>query len=224
MMLTAFHQLKRQLQHESTREYKARGILVKRCPNCQINPQACICNLRPSLDIDLDILLIFHRDEVFKPSNTGRLIADAFPYNSYAFCWHRKEPPVALLNIINDPSRECVVVFPATPEQNRQLIDKQQLITNTDKQLTLIFLDATWRQARKMFNLSKWLVNCKVLILDPTDKALYSSRKASDEAHLSTAESAALALMHLGREFHGEALHEFFVTFNKAYSDMRSNR
>ncbi|MCW9017250.1 MAG: DTW domain-containing protein, partial [Kangiellaceae bacterium] len=127
-----------------------------------------------------------------------RLIADSFPHNSNAFCWHRTEPPIELLNLINDSSRECAIVFPANPEQNRPLVDKLQLSKIAGKRLTLAFLDATRCQSRRMFNSSIWLTKCKVLIFVPTKKALYSSRKASDASQLSTAESARLALLHAG--------------------------
>ena len=229
MIFNTFQQLRKQALSESTREYKARGIKVKRCSVCQLMVDYCICNEHPSLSSNVDFILLYHPDEIFKPTNTGRLIADAFPENTFAFSHSRTKPQKELLDLINDPNRECIIVFPVSDEQQRNVVTDLKNTSvaknkkNIHKKLTLIFLDGTWRQGRRMFNGSQWLQSYSVLRINPSDKSLYATRKAACDSHLSTAESAALALASAGDEKNAQALFDYFSLFNRRYSKMRSN-
>jgi len=222
MQPNAFHKLKQQAELECTRVYKARGIKVKRCAFCQLKPDNCICEDRPNLPSDVDFILLYHLDEIFKPTNTGRLIADTFPKSTYAFRHSRLEPQPELLELLNDPNRECVVIFPVSEELDRKVISKVE--RNKNKKLTFIFLDGSWRQGRRMYNGSDWLKQYLVLKLDPQDKTLYATRKAACDSHLSTAESAALALVSAGEENGGKALFDYFALFNQRYLKIRPKR
>lgn len=217
----SFAQLKQKLTAESTRVYKARGIRVKRCPICQMSADNCLCNEHPYLQTNIEFILIFHRDEVFKPTNTGRLIADALPDNTHAFCYSRTEPCEALLKLLQAPDRECIIVFPANEILQRKPINEIKPVNN--KKLTFILLDGTWRQGRRMFNSSRWLKEFSVLNLDPKDKTLYATRKAACDSYLSTVESAALALAKAGEENNAKLLFDYFTLFNQRYLQIKSN-
>ncbi|MCO7224754.1 tRNA-uridine aminocarboxypropyltransferase [Pleionea sp. CnH1-48] len=220
-MLNAFHQLKEKVKSESSKTYRARGILVERCSDCQITPVHCICGKQPNLKSNVDFILIYHRDEVFKPTNTGRLIADTFPQGTYAFCWDRKEPPTQLLQLLKEPDRECVIIFPADDSQQREVFSANT--SATDKKLTFILLDGSWRQGRRMFNFSQWLKEFSIIKLNPEEKTLYTTRKAACDSYLSTAESAALALATVGESESAKALFEYFALFDKHYQAMKQN-
>jgi DTW domain-containing protein YfiP len=222
MQDNAFHQLKQQAQLQCTREYKARGIKVKRCLYCQLMPDHCICNESPGLPSNVDFILLYHLDEIFKPTNTGRLIADTFPHNTYAFRHSRTEPQKELLALLNDPMRLCVVIFPVSAELNRKVITK--VAPKTDKRLTFIMIDGTWRQGRRMFNSSQWLRDCLVLKLTPEDKTLYATRTAACDSHLSTAEAAALGLLNAEENESAQALLDYFNLFNNNYMKIRPRR
>ncbi len=227
--MNAFHQLRHATLQQSTRHYNARGIMVKRCEKCFIRPDLCICDQAPKCSIDLDFVLIFHQDEIFKPTNSGRLIADCFPQNTHAFIWDRTQPPAELMNILNCPNRQCVIVFPADPLQ-REVVIKPTPIDN--KKLTLIILDATWRQSRRMFNFSQWLKSYPALSIDLQNEShsvqingttsQYSTRKAAHKNYLSTAESAALALAQCGNMESAQNLLHYFAIFDKNYQIMKS--
>ncbi|WP_262198256.1 DTW domain-containing protein, partial [Escherichia coli] len=57
--------------------------------------------------------LVMVDTEPMKPSNTGRLIADILP-DTAAFQWSRPEPPQALLELVQHPDYQPIVVFPAS--------------------------------------------------------------------------------------------------------------
>ncbi|HTF84197.1 MAG TPA: DTW domain-containing protein, partial [Cellvibrio sp.] len=74
--MNKYEQLRHRCRLESTRDFNARGKSVVRCESCQLASFACLCQWRPQSMSECDFVLLMHRDEVFKPTNTGRLIAD----------------------------------------------------------------------------------------------------------------------------------------------------
>ncbi|BFM09938.1 tRNA-uridine aminocarboxypropyltransferase [Simiduia litorea] len=217
----AYQRLRAEVMATSTRDYKARGILAVRCERCQLKTSHCICAVRPRAETSAEFVLILHRDELFKPTNTGRLIADCFPAQSHAFCWDRLAPPEALLTLLQDPSRQCCIIFPADESDSRDVYSKPPA---SGKLLTFILLDGTWKQGRRMFNLSPWLQTIPALKLDPTERAHYSGRIAAFDNYLSTAEAAALALAVTGQVSASKLLFDYFSVFNLQYAAMRQNR
>ena len=172
------------------------------------------------LSLEFDIALLMHRDEILKPTNTGRLLAEAFPEHCLAFEWSRLEPNGELIKILEDPSRQCAVIYPA--KQLRSSIDVTELDTFScsegkpavSRRPTFILLDGTWRQAARMFNHSQWLKNIPTLTLPDPDAGGYAVRKSSDSTRLSTAEAAVLLLQHCGQSAAGEHLAHMFTVFN----------
>lgn len=64
----------------------------------------------PSTSKSRFCLLMFDT-EPMKPSNTGRLIADILP-DTVAFQWSRTEPSQDLLDLVQNPDYQPMVVFP----------------------------------------------------------------------------------------------------------------
>lgn len=211
-------QLRTQRLAESTREFLARGKSVVRCEHCQLAAFACICPWRPELTAGCEFILLMHRDEVFKPTNTGRLIADVLPRQTHVFCWSRTEPPRELVDLLEDPSRRCVIVFPldaceASVKPRRSIRD----LPEDGKITTFILLDGTWKQSGRMFHLSRWLDATPCIVLPETLVKGYAVRKSHQEHYLSTAEAAGLCL-ELANEVHvAHALQNYFQLFNLHY-------
>ncbi len=215
----AFHQLRAERMLEAKRPFNARGKLLKRCPSCQIGLELCICQYKVQSQLDIEFALLMHRDEILKPTNTGRLIADLFPQQTYAFCWHRTEPPQALLDLLADESRQCFIVFPAEPSEERQVY--KSLPPLNGKTPCFILLDGTWKQGRRMMQLSRWLSKVPAFTFNVEKQAQYSVRKAKHEHQVSTAEAASLLLNELGDTKHSALLHDYFSVFNQHYAATR---
>lgn len=217
-VVNQFHQLRERRLQESTREFLARGKSVQRCDDCQLAVYACICKWKVSLTANSEFILLIHRNEVFKPTNTGRLIADVFPGNTHVFCWSRTEPDERLLRMLMDTSRRCLIVFPAEAAVSggnaREVI---RHLPNDGRVNTFILLDGTWKQSGRMFHLSRWLDN--VPCVELTDIALgrYAVRKSHQHHYVSTAEAAALCLNLAGEVSVAGALTDYFQLFNQHY-------
>ncbi|PUA30723.1 MAG: DTW domain-containing protein [Cellvibrio sp. 79] len=208
---------------EATREFLARGKSVIRCEDCQLAAYACICQWRPTLETRSEFILLMHRDEVLKPTNTGRLIADVLPARTHVFCWSRTEPDKALVKLLSDPQRRCLIVFPE--EANDAAANSRELVSELpiDERInTFVLLDGTWKQSGRMFHLSRWLDAFSCVVLPETDGRGYAVRKSHQDNYLSTAEAAALCLQMANELTASEVLLDYFQLFNLHYLATRA--
>jgi len=155
--------------------------------------------------------------EAFKPSNTGRLIADVIEDN-HAFLWERTKVDPALLQLLADPQYTPVVVFPHQYAEPERCIDSLAEIEmhKIGKTPLYIMLDGTWREAKKMFK-SPYLAQIPVLGIEPEHKSLYQLREAAHKYQLCTAEVAGMVLALGGDLVAAESLNAYFEVFRRRY-------
>lgn len=204
------------LENPPTKPYKARGAGVKRCDECRLPVASCICSYRKTLVADVEFVILMHRNETYKPTNTGRLISATIA-NTKTIQWQsRLEAGAELDALLADPSYQPIVVFPPADDYIQRMVTRVQPVEIAGKPL-FILLDATWRQARRMFRHSVYLQNLPVISLDETKTSTYSLRKAIHEGQLCTAEVASALLFQIGENEAGEALDAYFRRFNSHY-------
>lgn len=220
-MTNRFEQLRAANLARSTRPFLARGATVQRCERCQLALAACLCPYRRDLRCGLDLVLLLHHDEIFKPTNSGRLIADLLPANTFAFEWSRTAPDPDLLRLLADSGRFPVLVFPAG--EGRAVYTEPPPLA-PDQRLTLILLDATWKQAGKMARASPWLAHLPLLCLPAARQGAYAVRQAIRAGQLATAEAAAEVLKLCGEVAVGEVLQDYFAVFNEHCLATRGSR
>lgn len=222
--------LRRYCESQSTRAFTARGYSLKRCQQCLLGLSTCICAWRRPSRAGVEFVLLMHRDEVFKPTNTGRLIADLFPQQCHAFLWDRTQPPAELLQLLSDPQRHCLLVFPPKEGDGRQVKHHPSPEERTATITTVILLDGTWKQARKMYTQSTWMKHLPLLDLNMAITELdgelghYKVRQACESGRLATAEAAALCLHAAGDKRNSRHVLNYFSVFNEHYVAARMNR
>ncbi|WP_404342770.1 tRNA-uridine aminocarboxypropyltransferase [Pseudoalteromonas mariniglutinosa] len=199
---------------ESRREFKARGAKLTRCERCLLAEHYCICEGVEQAQCDAAVCLLMYHNESFKPSNTGRLIAEIIPEN-YAFRWDRTEPDMALLALLNDQQYQPMVVFPAEDvAQGRAVTD---VTVTAGKKPLFIFLDGTWREAKKMIRKSPYLDHLPVLSITAEKLSDYRLRIAPHAHQLGTAEVAIMVLALAGEVAAADTLEQHFIKFRDAY-------
>ncbi|MCK6264966.1 DTW domain-containing protein [Vibrio sp. ZSDE26] len=223
MRIHAFHHLYKHRQSLSTRVFNARGAKISRCEYCQVATKHCLCGYQPDIETNLAAMLIVSENEVFKPSNTGRLIADVVKETS-VYQWNRTEPEEAMLAKLTDTNYYPIIVFPED-----YVDDKTRLISERveeSSQLTtllggktplLVFIDGSWREARKIFRRSEYLNSLPVFSIKPESVSQYLMRKSDNEDHLSTAEVASLVLAKMDEPKAAKTLEMWFETFRESY-------
>lgn len=127
--------------------------MAQPCPHCgfQFN---CICSLLPKLSSEQSLMLLMHPNELTRDTNTGKLLAQC-QLNVTQVVWDRKTPPAELLETLANPSLLPVLLFPS--EESLTLEQVQQQSNEQSRRPLYIILDATWQEARKMINKSRWL-------------------------------------------------------------------
>ena len=221
MRIHAIHRLYDARVARSTRPFRARGFRVERCRYCMLRTHLCICSAKPELTSQAAFLLLMYDDEVLKPSNTGRLIADLFP-DTFAYIWSRTSVEPDVTQLLADPQWQPFVIFPAEyAEPNRAT----STITMTDgKRPLFILLDGSWSEAKKMFRKSPYLNGFPVLSIDPDAPSRYKVREASKDNQLGTAEVAAKVIDLFGEHHNAATLDLWFDLFRDNYIAGKLNR
>ncbi|EKM26495.1 tRNA-uridine aminocarboxypropyltransferase [Vibrio sp. HENC-03] len=183
--------------------------MVQPYPHCgfQFN---CICSLLPKLSSEQSLMLLMHPNELTRDTNTGKLLAQC-QLNVTQVVWDRKTPPAELLETLANPSLLPVLLFPS--EESLTLEQVQQQSTEQDRQPLYIILDATWQEARKMINKSRWLEGIAMMGLTTQVDSQYQLRRNQQEGNLCTFEVAAQLLGQLGEEQNQQQMLDFFEQY-----------
>lgn len=193
-----------------------------RCDSCMLAQDYCICAHRDPVWADMEVWLLMHKEEAYKPTNTGRLIEDTIPENSRRFYWHRTEPDPEFLALLQNPQYQPHIIFP----DDRGGYDDRvvyQPIQTPGKIPAFIILDGSWRQAGRMFRLSQYLQDLPVLPIKTQRLSQYKLRKAPDEFHLCTAEVAMAVMEMMNEQAALNSLQNLFDEFNNSYANSRRN-
>ena len=221
MRIHAVHNLYEERLARSTRPFRARGCKVERCGYCMLREHLCICSEKPVIESSAAFLLVMYDDEVLKPSNTGRLIADLFE-DTFAYIWSRTEPNPEMLALLDDPQWQPYVVFPAEYAEPDRVAE--QVTVDPAKRPLFIMLDGSWAEAKKMFRKSPYLNRFPVLSINPEKPSRYKVREASKENQLGTAEVAARIIDLYGEQRNADVLDLWFDVFRENYMTGKMNR
>ena len=166
-----------------------------RCLVCFMPAKYCICPHTPRVSTDLDVLIFRHCKENNKPSNTARLVALCVPRCTIVEYGGRGGLDLSHLKQAKRP----VLLFPSDhPHDTLPLTYAPQ---------TLVVVDGSWRQARKLVNKLPSLPRIHVR---PTKANITRLRRAPTADAMSTIEAVARAIDQLGGGAEGKYLDEFY--------------
>lgn len=144
----------------------------------------CICGLVPRLETRTRLVLVLHRDEERKPTNTGQLAARALVGSSIVVTGDRDRPlPPSLFHDDEQP----LLLFPG--EGAAPITD----FASSKKPVALVVPDGTWRQARKVGARVPALAGVPRVTLPPGPDTTYRLRTETKEGGLATLEAIARA-------------------------------
>ncbi|WP_133003518.1 MULTISPECIES: tRNA-uridine aminocarboxypropyltransferase [Marinomonas] len=210
--------LRTKCRSRAQRPFIARGANAVRCPSCMMAEFACFCAYREPRQAAVDFILLFHRDEIYKPTNSGRLIADLYPENTRAFLWDRTQPDEELSKLLEAKKGQCTLLFPNTETAQQQGRTTRTLPLPTSENQhnhTFIILDGTWKQASKMFHQSEWLKDIPHFEINSQAQRSFLVRHSGHDMQFATAEVVALLLDTLGHEKQSKHLLHYYQRFNQ---------
>lgn len=155
-----------------------------RCQGCLLHPSLCICGLVPRLETRTKLLLVIHRIEKRKPSNTGRLGADCLVNSEILVRGHEDAPTPPF---VPAPGTQPLFLYPA---------DDAVPITrfaSSASPVTLIVPDGTWRQASKVRYRVPGFKDVPCVSLPPDEPSIYRLRSEAHAHGLATVEAIARA-------------------------------
>jgi len=165
-----------------------RDNALHRCVRCRMLGGLCVCALIPSprLVTRTRLVLLIHRYEARKPTNTGRLAAECLENSVVVVRGHESQPTPAF---VCPPGAQPLLLFPhedATP--------LAAFHVEASRPVTLIVPDGNWRQASKVRQRVAGLRDVPCVMLPAGEPSTYRLRAEAHEAGLSTLEAIARAM------------------------------
>ncbi len=175
----------------------------------------------------MNLVLLTHQREVDRPTNTGLLALSAFPQWCRRIIWSRLDPDLALIKLMS--SHKAAVLFPrltapCCTDDKCNLDEKSMLVCleSTSEQVylehmpdTLIILDATWQEARKMMRQSPYLKTADKFALTERPSSAFTLRRNQIEGGLCTIECIISLLELKNRYEEAELLTQAFHDFQQ---------
>lgn len=150
----------------------------------------------------MKIFLLTHERELLRASNTGALAASLAPEIVERIIWARNSPDPSLLDAIH--SENTVLLYPA----DDAVVEPIESFEN------IILLDATWQEARKMFNKSPYLKNIPKAQFKTQTISRYQLRRNQPDGGLCTAECVIEILKSKNYTNTAQRLEAEFAIFN----------
>lgn len=156
-----------------------------RCSGCRLHRALCACALLPRIETRTRLSLFIHHIEDRKSTNTGRLAAQCLVNSELIVRGRESESPRAF---VAEPGRQALLLFPhpaALPLER---------FVGSERPITLVVPDGTWRQAAKMRRRVPGLGDVPCVVLPPGPPSQYRMRAEPHAGGLGTIEAIARAL------------------------------
>jgi DTW domain-containing protein YfiP len=187
--------------HATTAPMSRRANAAFRCERCHLHDSLCVCALIPRIETRTCVVLVIHRYEDRKPTNTGRLATECLTNSEVLVRGHETRPSLPFTAASDS---QPLVLFPYPGA--RPLTD----YANSSRAITLVVPDGNWRQASKVYKRVPGLRDVDCVSLPPGPPSRYRLRAEAHEKGLSTLEAIARALGILEGATVQQALEQIF--------------
>jgi DTW domain-containing protein YfiP len=158
--------------------------MKSRCAACRMHASLCICDLVTKLETRTRLVIVMHRAEERKSTNTGALAARCIARSEVVVRGHEDRPT----RFEADPATQPVLLFP-----HEDAMPLSQF-ARSERPITLVVPDGTWRQASKARARVPGLRDIPCACLPVESPSTYRLRAPSHAAQLSTIEAVARAM------------------------------
>jgi DTW domain-containing protein YfiP len=173
-----------------------------RCAGCGLRGAQCLCGELVPVAVRTRVVLIVHRDEIRKSTNTGRLVAGLLEGAEIRVRGERDAAPRPPL-----PAGRRLVLYP---------VDAARELTPDDARgepVVLLVPDGTWPQARRAFLRDPDLRGVEAVRLPSGSPSHYGLRRSPRRDALSTLEAVARAMAVLEGDAVAERMMRVFDAF-----------
>ncbi|WP_437657857.1 tRNA-uridine aminocarboxypropyltransferase [Sorangium sp. So ce1182] len=160
---------------------RARG--TPRCRGCGLPQEMCLCGALPRLSVRTRVVLLTHRIERTRSTNTGRLVARLLEGAEVRVRGEVAPQPRSPL-----PEGRRLMLFPSPGARALSPDDAR------GEPVVLLVPDGNWNQARRAFHRDPDARGAEPVTLPEGAPSRYGLRRAPHEGALSTLEAVARAL------------------------------
>jgi len=165
----------------------------KLCDGCSRPVSVCICEHLVSVVAPIEVVILQHPSEQKQALATvpliGRCLSPVSVLVGEDFSDHE------LIKGLSASPNEVRVVYPTDSAEEWKIGDSA---SESDHQVrTLIFIDGTWRKAKRIWHTNPWLAQLPAVILTGMAPTAYKIRSSSVEGGVSTLEAVVGALNYL---------------------------
>ena len=157
------------------------------CLRCCLRREICICPILPTVQTRVEFLILRHVAEASRPSNTGRLVTLTMPNARIISCGGGDRIGLSLLDAELLRAPGTWLLWPdgpaSEPDGSEQIQPKR-----------IVVLDATWRQARRLYTRTPALRTMPRLILPTPTHSRDRLREQHRPDGMSTIEAVAAAV------------------------------
>ena len=159
---------------------------LERCARCALHLRLCLCAEVEPLALATRIVVLRHRRELHKPTNTGRLV-DVALANGEVRTFGERDQAFETAGLV-DPARRTVLLYPSKDSRplTRDPADARPV--------TVLVPDADWRRAHKLALREPALAGIERVHLPDGAPSAYRLRHHADPRFLATFEAVARAL------------------------------
>lgn len=184
------------------------GVPLARCPQCVLHLRLCLCATFQPLELATHVVVLRHRKEMNKPTNTGRLVPLTLVHGEIRV-FGARDTELDTTDFF-DPERRVVLLYPS-PDST--LLARDEVDT---RPITLIVPDSNWRRAHKLTTREDKLASVPRVHLPSGPPSTYRLRHHPDPRFLATFEAVARALGTLeGVEVQAHLEHVFRVMVDR---------
>ncbi len=179
-----------------------RGWRLVRCGGCGLPEALCLCAELPTLAVRTRVVVVMHKIEAIRSTNTGRLAARMLSGATVRVRGDRDAPTEGA------PEGRRLVLFPLEGARALRADD-------AGDDLVLVVPDGTWSQARRIHRRDPASRGAETVVLPAPAASAYDLRRGAREGGVCTLEAIAGAMGVLEGEAVERALREAFAAWRE---------
>jgi DTW domain-containing protein YfiP len=168
------------------------------CYKCSRSEKTCLCNLIPIINNGINVYVLQHPDEIKNAKGTS-IIASLYLQHYQSWVGEDFSQHKALLELVENQFGNTYVVY---PNDNGVSLSQWRKATDGQKNKpggeggNLIFIDASWRKAKKIWHSAAVLHHLKCITITQQQESSYRIRKIPKSGYISTIEAIAACLVY----------------------------
>jgi DTW domain-containing protein YfiP len=162
---------------------------VGRCEQCGLHLSLCVCERFPIVESSAALVVVRHIGELYKPTNTGRWLAQMVP-GTVITHYGQREPPFDASALERPDVRFCMLFL----REDATVLDAEGLARlraalEPGQRLGFALLDGTWHQCSRMSRRVPVVRDLPCVALPPGPPSRWGVRTQHDERGLSSFEA-----------------------------------